>query len=282
MINYILEAETKTTADATPGPLIFRWSGSALWVIKETETIGTNSTVIWKVIPMLLQPISTSTGTATPAIAERTIYTALTALTPQNRDLILVDGVGNINLPASPVDGFRFVLDDRKSKRLGLNRNWVIPAAGQTAGLGQGDATTNYASPLTWDADDAGSFSTYIYEAASNNWIVLLTREAVGTSITQAAQKPLIFTTNTDLVAQPYDRFYLSGTGNILLTQVVAERSFIDIDWSVGANWVMKVICPIGFTILGKFEDLDINTALTSVTHLRLALQTGNNFGISA
>jgi hypothetical protein len=111
---------------------------------------------------------------------------------------------------------------------------------------------------------------------------VLLTREVVGTSITQATQKPLIFTTNTDVGAQPYDRFYLGGTGNISLTQVVAERSFIDIDWSVGANWVMKVICPIGFTILGKFEDLDINTTLTSVTHLRLALQTGNNFGISA
>jgi hypothetical protein len=82
----------------SPGPLIFRWSGSALWVIKETETIGTNSTVIWKVIPMLLQPISTSTGTATPAIAERTIYTTSTALTPQNRDLILVDGVLNSSL----------------------------------------------------------------------------------------------------------------------------------------------------------------------------------------
>jgi hypothetical protein len=110
---------------------------------------------------------------------------------------------------------------------------------------------------------------------------VLLTREVVGTSITQAAQKPLIFTNNTDVIAQPYDRFYLGGTGNILLTQVVAERSFIDIDWSVGANWVMKVICPVGFTIAGVFEDLDINTALTSVTHLRLALKPGNDFGVS-
>jgi hypothetical protein len=256
----------------SPGPFIYRNSNRAVQIIKK----GT----IFEVTDMLLQLLDTQT--ATVQTSDRTIYTTSTALTPQNRDLILIDGVGNINLSASPVDGFRFVLDDRKSKRLGLNRNWVIPAAGQTAGLGQGDATTNYASPLTWDADDAGSFSTYIYEAASNNWIVLLTREVVGTSITQAAQKPLIFTTNTDVVAQPYDRFYLGGTGSILLTQVVAERSFIDIDWSVGANWVMKVICPIGFTILGKFEDLDINTALTSVTHLRLALQAGNDFGISA
>jgi hypothetical protein len=252
------------------GPFVFRNNNRMVQITKSGN--------VFEVSDMLLQVLDTSVQST----LGRTIYTTSTALTPESGDLILVDGVGNINLPADPVDGFKFTLDDRKLKRLNLNRNRIVPAAGQTIGLGQGDATADYQTPLTWDTEDAGSFSNYFYEAASKNWVVLLTREVQGTAITQSAQKPLIYTTNIDAIAQPYDRLYLNGTGNILLTQIVAERQFIDIEWSVGATWIIKVICPVGFTIAGVFEDLDINTALTSVTHLRLALKAGNDFGVSA
>jgi hypothetical protein len=254
----------------SPGPFVFRNPNRMIQITKSGSVFEIND--------MLLQLLDTTV----PSVVGRTLYTTSSSLTPQNEDLILVDGVGNINLPMAPVDGFRSFLDDRKYRRLNLNRNWVIPATGETIGVGQTAATIDHLTPLTWDSDDAGSFSTYIYEAAAKNWVVLLTREVAGTVITQSAQKPLIYTTNADLVAQPYDRLYLSGTGNILLTQIVAEREFIDIEWSVGATWMIKVICPLGFTIAGVFEDLDINTALTSVTHLRLALKAGNDFGVSA
>jgi hypothetical protein len=254
----------------SPGPFVFRNPNRMIQITKSGSVFEIND--------MLLQFLDTTV----PSAVGRTLYTTSSSLTPQNEDLILVDGVGNINLPMAPVDGFRFFLDDRKYRRLNLSRNWVIPATGETIGVGQTAATIDHLTPLTWDSDDAGSFSTYIYEAAAKNWVVLLTREVAGTAITQSAQKPLIYTTNADIVAQPYDRLYLSGTGNILLTQIVAERQFVDIEWSVGATWMIKVICPLGFTIAGVFEDLDINTALTSVTHLRLALKAGNDFGVSA
>jgi hypothetical protein len=258
----------------TSGPLILRWPGHVVQIERDGGYFDT----VYRVAFMLLQPM----GATTPAIASRTIYTTSAALIPQNGDTIIVDGVGGINLPLAPVDGFKFTLDDRKYRRLNIGRNAIVPATGETIGVGQTAATIDHLTPLTWDSGDAGSFSQWIYEAALKNWVVLLTREVAGTAITQSAQKPLIYTTNADIVAQPYDRLYLNGTGNILLTQIVAERQFIDIEWSVGATWIIKVICPVGFTIAGVFEDLDINTALTSVTHLRLALKAGNDFGVSA
>jgi hypothetical protein len=257
-----------------PGPYIFRSGDSAIQIVRDGGFFDT----VYRVFPMMLQPL----WATTPTITNRTIYTTSTALVPQNGDTIIVDGVGNINLPLGPIDGFKFALDDRKYRRLNIGRNAIVPATGETIGVGQTAATIDHLTPLTWGIEDAGSFSQWIYEAAAKNWVVLLTREVAGTAITQSAQKPLIYTTNADIVAQPYDRLYLNGTGNILLTQIVAEREFIDIEWSVGATWIMKVICPVGFTIAGVFEDLDINTALTSVTHLRLALKAGNDFGVSA
>jgi hypothetical protein len=258
----------------TSGPLIFRWPGHVVQIERDGGFLDS----VYRVFFMLLQPM----GSTTPAFASRIIYTTSIALIPQNGDTVIIDGIGNINLPLAPVDGFKFTLDDRKYRRLNINRNAVVPGTGETIGLGQTNATIDHLTPLTWDTEDAGSFSNYIYEAPSKNWVVLLTREVAGTAITQSPRRPLIYTTNTDLVAQPYDRIYLNGTGNILLTQIVAERQFIDIEWSVGSTWIIKVICPVGFTIAGVFEDLDINTALTSVTHLRLALKANNDFGVSA
>jgi hypothetical protein len=257
-----------------PGPYIFRSGDSAIQIVRDGGYFDT----VYRVFPMMLQPLAATT----PTITNRTVYTTSTALAPQNGDIIIVDGVGNINLPLAPVDGFRFGFYDNKYRRLNIGRNAIVPATGETIGVGQTAATIDHLTPLTWGIEDAGSFSQWIYEAASKNWVVLLTREVAGTAITQSAQKPLIYTTNADIVAQPYDRLYLNGTGNILLTQIVAEREFIDIEWSVGATWIMKVMCPVGFTIAGVFEDLDINTALTSVTHLRLALKANNDFGVSA
>jgi hypothetical protein len=254
----------------SPGPFVFRNNNRMVQITKSGN--------VFEVSDMLLQLLDTPTN----PIAERTIYTTSAALTPQNRDLVLVDGPGDIYLPDNPIDGFKFTLDDRKFGRLGLNRNSVIPPTGVTIGSGQTTATINNLTPLTWGDADAGSFSTYIYEAANKNWCALLTREVEGTGITQSTANPPIFTTNADTIAAPYQSYYLNGNGNILIYLLTRERQFIDISWDAGATWIVRVICPVGYTILGDFEDLEINTARTSATHHKLVLKAGNDFGVTA
>jgi hypothetical protein len=211
----------------------------------------------------------------------RTVYTASSAIAPQNGDLIIVEGAGNINLPVTPTDGFRFTLDDRKFRRLTEGRNAVVPAAGDAIGLGQVAGVIDHLSPLTWTADDKGSFSNWIYETASKNWVVLLTREMAGTVLTQSGLRPTIATGNTAINAAPYDRLFLGGVGDILINGLTNEREFVDIAWDPAVPLIVKVVCPIGFAIKGVFEDLEINTALTSVAHLQIALGAGNNFEVT-
>jgi len=251
------------------GPYVYRDSQGAVQITK----FGT----IFEVTPLQLQPLS---SVSTSSLSERIVYTPSTPITPQNNDWILVDGVGSIYLPDLPSDGFRFTLDDRKFRRLDSGRNSVVPASGTTIGVGQTTTVIDHLTPLTWGIEDKGSFSSYIYEAAANNWTVLLTRESEGTAITQSA-RPLIVTTNADSIAQPYDSFYLGGNTSIYVNQLVTERQFIDIQWAVGATWNARVVCPVGFTMGGVFEDLTIVTSLTSVTRLQITLGANNNFQIS-
>jgi len=253
----------------SPGPYIFRTGMGAVEITK----IGN----VFEVLPVMLQPMVEPVQIP----IGRTVYTSSSATLPQNNDLVIVDGSGNITLPSKPIDGFRFTLDDLKFRRLEENRNAVVPAVGDAIGLGQTSATIDHLSPLTWVTADKGSFSRWIYEAASKNWVVLLTREMAGTVITQSALRPTITTGNTDISAVTYDRFFLGGAGNILINGLTNQREFIDISWAPASNWIMKVICPVGFTIMGDFEDLEINTALTSVTHLQIALGVGNNFEVT-
>jgi hypothetical protein len=254
----------------SPGPFVFRNENRRIEI---TYIDG-----VYKVADMLLQLLDQAT---TPSVPGRTIYTSSSAIAPQNGDLIIIDGAGNINLPVTPADGFRFTLDDRKFRRLEENRNAVVPALGDAIGLGQVAGTIDHLSPLTWITADKGSFSNWIYEADSRNWVVLLTREIAGTVLTQSGLRPTITTGNTDISAAPYDRLFLGGTGDIFINGLTNEREFVDIAWDPAVPLIVKVVCPIGFTIKGVFEDLEINTSLTSVTHLQIALGPGNNFEVT-
>lgn len=257
-----------------PGPFVFRNKDRATQIIPKDE----NGKIIYQVTDMLLQLLES--GSLTQSSGNRIVYTPSTPIAPQINDLVIVDGTGNIMLPDRPIDGFRFTLDDRKLRRLDTGRNWVVPASGARIGLGQATTPIDHLTPLKWGPEDKGSFSSYIYESASNNWVVLLTREISGATISQVPRLSIV-TGVADITAQPYDSFYLGGNTSIYIHHLVTERQFIDVEWEAGADWIAKVVCPVGDTMATEFEDLTIRTLLTSVTRLRITLGANNNFQIS-
>jgi hypothetical protein len=211
------------------------------------------------------------------------IYTKETAIVPNQNDTVVIDGVGAINLPVDPIPNFTFKINDTKYKRLTEGRNPVNPQKGQTIGKGQTlDTSIDLATPFLWGKEDAGAVSTWLWEAEQSNWIVTLRRASESGTTSPYEQSPLIITGKENITAKPYDRFFLSGNGNILVTQIVKEGQYIDIEWAAKANWNMRVVCPVGYTFGGVFEDLEIDTALTGVNHLKVALMPNKSFAVSA
>lgn len=256
----------------SPGPYIFRNPNGAVQITKSGS--------IFEVTPLQLQPLTQDVQRSGKT---RIVYTVTSNIQPEDNDWILIDGPGNILLPAGPIDGFKFLLDDRLLYRLNENRNSIIASTGQTIALGQGVATLDHETPLTWVAADAGSFSEFIYDGLSKNWRVLLTRQGVtGGGVTQTETNPTIFTGATETIATPYDNLYLGGNGPIRIYALVSEGQFIDINWDAGAVYTVEVSCPLGTTILGKTENLTIETSKTAVTHLRITRKAGADYGVTS
>lgn len=254
------------------GPYVFRNPNGEVQITKSGS--------IFEVTPLQLQPL---TQEVQRPVKARIVYTVTSNIQPEDNDWVLIDGPGNILLPAEPIDGFRFLLDDRLLYRLNENRNSIIASPVQTIALGQGAATLDHDTPLTWAAADAGSFSEFVYDAPAKNWRVLLTRQGVTSGgVTQTETKATIFTGATETIATPYDNLYLGGNGAIRIYALVSEGQFIDINWDAGAVFTVNVSCPLGTTILGKAEDLTIETNKTAVTHLRIARKSDADYGVTS
>jgi hypothetical protein len=78
----------------SPGPLIFRWAGSALWLIKNLD--------VWRVLPMLMQPISAATTGVGQSPA---IITGNSPIAVKPFDRVVLGGTGEITLSGFTVTG---------------------------------------------------------------------------------------------------------------------------------------------------------------------------------
>lgn len=254
----------------SPGPFVYRNPNRATQIIKDGN--------VWKVTDMLLQLFEGQSGSNALTIA----YTLATTIVPKNNDWILVKDPGDIQLPSSPADNFLFTLDDRPNGLLGPGRNRVLVPQGQTMAVDQTAPNIDHTVPLEWEDIDKRAFVNFLYKAATSNWTVLIARQAGFTTIAGQSQlRSLIVTGATTTIAQPFDDIQIGGNGDIDIHLLSKNGDYIDLTWSVSDNYVFKVICPLGFTILGVPEDLDVETLLTNRQRLRITL-SGNNFGVAA
>lgn len=253
-----------------PGPFVYRNPNRATQIIKDGS--------IFRVTDMLLQLIEGQSGSGALSIA----YTTATTIAPKNNDWILVKDPGDIQLPSSPADNFIFTLDDRPNGLLSPGRNRILVPQGQTMAVDQTAPNIDHTVPLEWEDIDKRAFVNFLYKAATSNWTVLITRQAGFTTVTGQSQlRPLIVTGATTTIAQPFDDIQIGGNGDIDIHLLSKNGDYVDLTWSVSDNYVFKVICPLGFTILGVPEDLDVETLLTNRQRLRITLN-GNNFGVAA
>lgn len=213
-------------------------------------------------------------GSASPP--GKTLYTTTATINAAASDSIFIDGEGDIQFPAAPVDGTEITIFD-PSRKIKAGKNNVLIGAGDRWLLSTGAYGT---TALTFaDNQLLGGSVTLKYSAPTKAWSAYVTygSPVQPTTTSGPGLKPARLTTDAVLTANPFDVIHLDGTGNVQIG-TFAELEYFDVQWD-GVHDV-TVLRPTGFTIYGADDDLQLDTAQMSVSRVRL-MRVGSNFEVS-